>query len=293
MNRWVSQQCALCERPAGCRAVELGAGSSALRVSLRLLLALQAVAEEAADRSGVGVVVVGDVAHVVVDVVLEGEEVAPRRWRGVRGSAAFTSSAGALSWLRHTTIGTAQISHSAIQHNSSSKNHGVIRASSQRSQLGPSSRRSHQLRVSHVESGSQLAHERGRPLGAFAVEQPADERGTDDHAVGFLTHLDGLLDGRHADTDEHRQVGDRLQTASPSRAPTARARPAPLSRRAARRHTRTHATARRSAATVRRAQSARRAARSRHRPRRRRRTTAGLFEWEVGQDRGRHTCRPE
>ena len=33
----------------------------------------QAVAEEAALRPGVGVVVVGNVAHVVVDVVLEGE----------------------------------------------------------------------------------------------------------------------------------------------------------------------------------------------------------------------------
>ena len=33
-----------------------------------------------------------------------------------------------------STIGTAQISHSAIQHNSSSWNHGVIRAASHSSQ---------------------------------------------------------------------------------------------------------------------------------------------------------------
>ena len=38
------------------------------------------------------------------------------------------------SWLFHTTIGTAQISHSAIQHRSSSWNHAVIRAASHRSQ---------------------------------------------------------------------------------------------------------------------------------------------------------------
>ena len=39
-----------------------------------------------------------------------------------------------MPWPRHTTIGVAQISHSAIQQMSSSWNHGVMRAASHRSQ---------------------------------------------------------------------------------------------------------------------------------------------------------------
>ena len=47
---------------------------------------------------------------------------------------ASSSAGGSVPWPRHTTIGVAQISHSAIQQMSSSWNHGVIRAASQRSQ---------------------------------------------------------------------------------------------------------------------------------------------------------------
>src|SRR5512144_1237610 len=49
---------------------------------------------------------------------------------------ANSSPGGATPWLRQTTIGTAQISHSAIQQTSSSWNHGVMRAASHRSQFG-------------------------------------------------------------------------------------------------------------------------------------------------------------
>ncbi len=45
------------------------------------------------------------------------------------------SSGGVTPWCRHTTIGVEQISHSAIQQISSSWNHSVMRAASQRSQL--------------------------------------------------------------------------------------------------------------------------------------------------------------
>ena len=47
---------------------------------------------------------------------------------------ASSSAGGSVPWPRHTTIGVAQISHSAIQQMSSSWNQGVIRAASQRSQ---------------------------------------------------------------------------------------------------------------------------------------------------------------
>jgi hypothetical protein len=46
------------------------------------------------------------------------------------------SSGGCGPWKRQTTIGTAQISHSAIQHRSSSWNHGVIFCALQRSHFG-------------------------------------------------------------------------------------------------------------------------------------------------------------
>src|SRR3954469_20358975 len=98
------------------------------------------------------------------------------------------SSGGALSWLRHTTIGTAQISHSAIQHKSSSWNHGVMRASSQRSQFASVS-----LRSATIEARPQFTDERGRALGSRTIEETSDQGGPDDHTIGFATHLDGLL----------------------------------------------------------------------------------------------------
>ena len=100
----------------------------------RRRLALQAVPEEAALRPGVRVVVVGDVAHVVVDVVLELEVLGHDASRAARACARARRPAGSTPCPRHTTIGTAQISHSAIQQMSSSWNHGVMRAASQRSQ---------------------------------------------------------------------------------------------------------------------------------------------------------------
>ena len=99
----------------------------------RRLRPSEAVPEEAPLRAGVGVVVVGDVAHVVVDVVLDGERL-PGHLPSSACMCARCSAGGSVPWKRHTTIGTAQISHSAIQQTSSSWNHGVMRAASQRSQ---------------------------------------------------------------------------------------------------------------------------------------------------------------
>src|SRR5689334_20187988 len=55
---------------------------------------------------------------------------------------ASSSAGGSTPWPRHTTIGVAQISHSAIQQISSSKYHGVMRAASQRSHPSACSYRS-------------------------------------------------------------------------------------------------------------------------------------------------------
>ena len=75
--------------------------------------------------------VVGDVAHVAVDPVspkLGGDDL------GECASMCSRSSAGgSVPCARHTTIGVAQIVHSAIQQMSSSWNHGEIRAASHRS----------------------------------------------------------------------------------------------------------------------------------------------------------------
>ncbi|OLC15207.1 MAG: hypothetical protein AUH29_08540 [Candidatus Rokubacteria bacterium 13_1_40CM_69_27] len=64
-------------------------------------------------------VVVGDVAHVLVQPELaelgRGDLVAPRSCMCARCSAG-----GSTPWERQTTMGTAQISHSAIQQISSS-----------------------------------------------------------------------------------------------------------------------------------------------------------------------------
>ena len=49
------------------------------------------------------------------------------------------SAGGSVPWNRHTTMGTEQISQSAIQQTSSSWNHGVMRAASQRSQSSSNS----------------------------------------------------------------------------------------------------------------------------------------------------------
>ena len=72
----------------------------------RRLLTPEAVSEEAPLRTRVGVVVVGDVAHVVVDVVLDGERLPGHSAQFGRACASRWSAGGSVPWKRHTTIGT-------------------------------------------------------------------------------------------------------------------------------------------------------------------------------------------
>src|SRR5689334_4861035 len=111
---------------------------------------------------------------------------------------ASSSAGGATPCPRHTTMGTAQISHSAIQHTSSSWNHSVMRAASQRSHSAENSRsvmtvlpRGGSFRV---EPGAELGDERRRLVGPATVEQTAHERAADDDAVGRAGGLTRLLD---------------------------------------------------------------------------------------------------
>ena len=130
---------------------------------------------------------------------------------------------GSVPWTRHTTIGTAQISHSAIQQTSSSWNHSVIRAASQRSQ---SSRR--------AALGGRLAHSSSafrssatnvvRAVGAAAVEQRARSSALpDDDAVGRGRGLDRLLRRRDADAEQHGRSVTALQSPAHLAPPAPRA----------------------------------------------------------------------
>src|SRR5215510_4926093 len=93
------------------------------------------------------------------------------------------SGGGATPWWRHTTIGTSQISHSAIQHTSSSWNHGVMRAASQRSQSStlPSS-------CSGADSGTDGHLLRGVDEAAHLAALPCD------HHVLLVAHVRDLAD---------------------------------------------------------------------------------------------------
>ena len=114
-----------------------------------------------------GVVVVGDVAHVVVDPVLDGEPVAGDPGE-MRVHVLQCSAGGSVPWWRHTTIGTSQISHSAIQHTSSSWYQGVMRAASQRSQ--PSTVSELRLRRRHRVTSSRRG-DQAPDLGALPGHQ--------------------------------------------------------------------------------------------------------------------------
>ena len=94
----------------------------------------EAVPEEPTLRAGVGVVVVGDVAHVVVDPVLDGERLAGDPGEVGRACAPGARPAAPCRGGATPPSAPSQISHSAIQHTSSSWNHGVMRAASHRSQ---------------------------------------------------------------------------------------------------------------------------------------------------------------
>src|SRR5690242_16855940 len=92
-----------------------------------------------------------------------------------------SDAGGAVPCPRQTTIGTAQISHSAIQQMSSSWNHSVMRAASHRSQWSLNSypRSLMRSRVSsrlRVQGLAELADELLSVLGAAAPQDPADQR---------------------------------------------------------------------------------------------------------------------
>ena len=74
------------------------------------------------------------------------------------------AAGGSVPWWRQTTIGTSQISHSAIQHTSSSWNHCVIRAAVHRSQ------------PSRAGGGTNACPGAGDDLGSGAVTRPAGPR---------------------------------------------------------------------------------------------------------------------
>ena len=152
-------------------------------------LAPQPVAEEAPDRAGVRVVVVGDVAHVVVDVVLEGEVLRRRPRRAARGAAPSPPGRARRRGPRSTTIGVAQISHSAIQHRSSSWNQGVIRAASHRSQSSAT------VGTYRCTASAHGTVERCRRIGTSAAPTSS---GPTDHRAGARGARAARLVGPHA-----------------------------------------------------------------------------------------------
>ena len=92
-----------------------------------------------------------------------------------------SSAGGSVPWPRHTTIGTAQISHSAIQQTSSSWNHSVIRAASQRSQSASNAYASrHAVGAPRPALGGARTRTRAASSGPPPSEEPADERAPDD-----------------------------------------------------------------------------------------------------------------
>ena len=197
-------------------------------------LALQAVAEEAALGPGVGVVVVGDVAHVVVDVVLELEVLGDHVGQALVEHGLHVVAAGSGRARCHTTIGTAQISHSAIQHSvvlvepgrdagrlaEVAAGHAVvwpiaaapIRCRARAAPRAVEPRRTRRRHRHGVDGGAHLGDVGADGL-RTAVEQAAHHRRALDDAVGHPHRLGRLRGVRHADADEHRQVGDRLEPA--------------------------------------------------------------------------------
>ena len=72
-------------------------------------------------------------------------------------------------------------------------------------------RRRYRPRRAHL--GASATNARGF-VGAAAVEEAADQRAADDHAVAARGGLRGLRRGRDADAEQHRQVGDGLEPAA-------------------------------------------------------------------------------
>ena len=124
-----------------------------------------------------------------------------------------------MPWNRHTTIGTSQISHSAIQQMSSSWNHGVMRAASQRSQ-------SSTLR----ELGRRTARPPTSSVASTSRATSAAVAGDDDVLpVADVRHGAHALPLRVVDADLRADVAARVEARAPRRAR------APSTSRAARR----------------------------------------------------------
>ena len=83
-----------------------------------------------------------------------------------------------MPWRRHTTIGVAQISHSAIQHTSSSWNQGVMRAASHRGQSAP--RLGRRSRTPHRSGGD------GRPPQPLPVPSTRCRRLPNSAGTGYV-----------------------------------------------------------------------------------------------------------
>ena len=84
--------------------------------------------------AGMSVEVVGDLAHDGVDRPGPGPEDLVGHTSQLRQHVLGSSGGGSVACIRHTTMGTAQISQSATQHTSSSWYQVVSRAASQSSQ---------------------------------------------------------------------------------------------------------------------------------------------------------------
>src|SRR5438309_3432589 len=98
------------------------------------------------------------------------------------------ASGGVVPWKRHTTIGVSQISHSAIQQMSSSKNHGVIFRALHRSQS-----------LTRVNSG--LAG--GGMLMAHTLPQPSSTRSSFANPGGRGEKAQRRQDERSGQEPEH------------------------------------------------------------------------------------------
>src|SRR5580658_1133797 len=119
-----------------------------------------------------------------------------------------SAGGGSVPWWRQTTMGTLQISQSAIQQTSSSWYQVVRRAASQSSQPGPAVG----TRLSHVDGDGRARGHRGPRFGS-AVEDVALERsvGRGEQTIGLEGSqrlVDGVADDRR-DDDGLGSLGDR------------------------------------------------------------------------------------
>src|ERR1700694_4308300 len=115
-----------------------------------------------------------------------------------------SASGGLAPCLDQTTIGTSQISQSAIQQVSSSWYRKVMAAASQRSHPVT-------LPESTIQACPQLLDESARPLGATPLQYTTNKGGPDNHPVGVFAHLAGLGGVGNPHANQHGLFSCRLQ----------------------------------------------------------------------------------